>query len=119
MMICMALVASTGTQASDWTHDDTGRELVFQGLLLVDWGQTLDISYSCHNGGKYYETNPILGECPDRGKVNTYILGAAVLHAGISYVLPPDWRKPWQYTSIIIEAGAVAHNINIGLQVRF
>lgn len=105
--------------ANAWSEADTQRQTGYFILHVIDWGQTLDISESCTSGGTYYETNPILGECPSRGEVNRYFLLTGLAHYGISRVLSPTQRRWFQYVTIGIESAVVAHNFNIGIRVEF
>lgn len=111
LIVMMPIIANAG-----WSNADTVREVIWQGLHVVDWGQTLEIA---RDPGRYYEMNPALGSHPSVGKVNIYMASSAVLHAGVSYVLPGKWRSYWQYVSIVTSGACVANNFNIGLGVRF
>lgn len=102
-----------------WSEADTRREWAHGILLAADHGQTLDISRDCHNGLDRYERNPLLSSCPDRGDVNRHFLLTGIIHYGISRALPRPYRKWWQRVTIAYEAGFVAHNASIGLEVRF
>ena len=101
---------------AEWNSGDTAREIVWQGLHVVDWGQTLEIA---RNPIDYHEVNPVIGRHPSVGKVNIYMLSSAIIHAGISYVLPDKVRPYWQYFSIGVSGACMARNLNIGLGVRF
>ena len=105
--------------ADNWTREDTQRELAFQVVALIDWGQTLDISRSCNTDRYFTEINPILGECPSRGDVNTYFPIVMGIHAGISYALPPKYRKYWQNVTFSIQATNVARNYSLGIKFDF
>ncbi len=101
---------------AEWSGSDTAREVVWQGLHVADWGQTLEIA---RNPVDYHEVNPVIGKHPSVRRVNLYMLSSAVVHAGVSYVLPEKVKVYWQYLSIGISAGCVARNYNIGLGVKF
>jgi hypothetical protein len=111
ILVLTPVIAQAG-----WDYEDSGREVVWQGLHVIDWGQTLEIA---RHPGNYYEANPIMGRHPSLGRVNLYMGASAVVHAGISYVLPEDMRKWWQYVSIGVSGACVAHNFNMGLGVKF
>lgn len=91
--------------------------------MAIDYGQTLDIA----SNPQWKETNPILGEHPTRSEVTRYFAVAAVLHPTISALLPTDkclgpvcdWRKAWQWVTIGVEAGYVAHNYSLGIRTDF
>lgn len=103
------------TWAKDWTREDTNRQAVVTALLVVDWGQTRYIA----KHPEFHETNPLLGEHPSIGQVNNYFVASILAHATVSMILPPDWRKGWQYIWIGIEADTVDRNRHIGIKVSF
>lgn len=122
-----------------WSEADTKRQMAYTALHIIDWGQTLDISDRCgervtvtefiDDSGTHItrttrtreetEANPFLGTCPSRGEVNTYFLLSGVAHYAISRALPRPYREWWQYATITLEAGVVAHNFRAGIHVRF
>jgi hypothetical protein len=112
-------------KAGDWSTEDTYRQAAVTALLVADWGQTRWIAK--HNGltepGRFPvdagERNPILGKYPSGGKVDAYFAAAIVGHAAISYVLPPDWRKGWQYVWIGLELGTVNANRAVGIKMAW
>ena len=114
LLLALALVASTA-RAAEWTPADTHRELAFTGLLLLDTLQTHNISHV----PTYQEENPILGPHPSNAAVNRYMLGCAVGHYVISRMLPEKDRRYWQWLTIGIEGGVVAHNFYIGVHAPF
>jgi len=90
----------------EWSKGDTQREAAFLALVAVDWYQTS----SALNRPDAHESNPILGERPSQGKINTYILAGALAHVGASYLLPAKWRRYFQNVSIGLESVAVGSN---------
>ena len=92
-----------------------GREAVFFAFGLLDYGQTMDIK----NHPGMYERNPLLGENPSDVRIRNYFLGAAATHAAITYLLPRQYRPTWQWGTMLLEVGVVAHNYSIGLRVDF
>ena len=103
-------------QPFEWSKEDTIREITWQVLHVMDWGQTLDIARQPH---KYQELNPVLGKHPSVGKVNTYMALSAVAHLGISLALPKEYRKWFQYVTIGMTGSLVIHNHSIGLRIKF
>ena len=91
----------------------------------MDWGHT---RYIAENPDEYYEINPILGDHPDRRKVDIYMAASAIVHPLITGLLPKESEilglklKPraiWQSVSIGLSAGLVMHNFNLGIQMEF
>ena len=101
---------------AEWSKADTYREITWQGLHIIDWGQTLEIA---RHPNQYHEVNPIMGKHPSVGNVNLYMGLSALGHIGLSYILPKDIRPYFQYITIGISGACVAHNFNVGLGVKF
>jgi hypothetical protein len=98
-------------ESCKWSTGDTIRELAFMALIVADWSQT---SWQLKHRGA--EKNPFLGERPSQGRLALYMLSTSVIHAGVSIILPRNWRDGWQYVSIGIESHTVYHNWRIGAQ---
>ena len=107
----------SSAQAESLTPSQRNKELGWQVLNLIDYGQTLDIADQC-SAGYYYETNPILGRCPSKEKVTKYFIAAAVLHYAFTMNMG-KYRDSWQNVTLVITAGYVAHNHSIGLHINF
>jgi len=88
-------------------------------LTIADWGQTLDISEKCQKDFNYWESNPILGRCPSRGKVNTYFaITTAAAYAFAKYG-PEEYRGVFTVLWTSLEIAVVGHNAYIGYKVKF
>lgn len=99
-----------------WNKTDTQREIIWQLIHIVDWGQTVDIAkFPDH----YQEINPLLGKHPSVNDVNRYMVVSSVTHYIISRSLKPKYRKYWQYVTIGITGTLITHNYNVGLRVNF
>lgn len=130
-IVAVSLLFCLPVHANDWTKTDTAWQLTYTALHVADWGQTLHIrecdrESTVFNGQTYYkggcdhsEGNPILGEYPSRGEVNTYFMTTLILHTAIAYYLPPKYRRVWQIAWIGVEANMVSHNINAGVKFSF
>lgn len=112
---CIAIAALL-TGCAGWTKQDTYRQAAVMALLVVDHGQTLNIA---KNPETFHENNPILGKHPSVAEVNRYFLAAYVLHPTVSAVLPTRQRRWWQWITIGVEAGVVAHNYSLGIRTDF
>ena len=122
----LASVFSSPVHAeSDWTITDTGLQLAYTTVHVMDWLQTRQIAA---NPDKWHETNPVLGEHPSKGKVDAYFATTLVAHTAISYLLPKEVdvmgykvpaRNIWQMVWIGVEVGYVAHNYSLGIQAKF
>jgi len=82
---------------------------------LVDYGQTRDI----RNHPGMYETNPLLGRNPSDARIRNYFLLAGTAHVAVTRLLPRAYRPYWQWSTLAVEVGVVAHNYHIGLRADF
>lgn len=110
------ILCGSSAHAGEWSREDSYREAVYLTVHILDWTQTLNIA---RNPDKWHEKNPILGRHPSVGKVNAYFATTAAIHVGLAYLLPAEWRKTFQYLSIAVEGGVVAHNYSIGIKTDF
>jgi len=115
-LLFILLFISSSAFADPWTTGDTGREATFQTLLAIDALQTRNIAA---HPDQWYEQNNYLGSHPTIGAVNRYFLVGSLLHFGVSKLLPEKYRAPFQYGTIAIEVGYVAHNYSIGISAKF
>ncbi len=119
IMFILLLLAGMCTQsraADPWTKEDTYREITALTLRFTDYKTTMDIA---RNPDRFREANPILGAHPSVGRVNTFFAVTTIIHPAISYVLPKEYRKAFQYISIGISGTASITNIWSGLKIKF
>lgn len=135
----LLLFIAVSAHAEEWKTADYALLGSAVTLLVVDWGQTRDLSggqdcvryvdqvnaqsigaraetYKCRS---MKETNPILGDYPSRSEVNQYFALAILGTAAIAYVLPNDYRKWFLGAVIVLETGVVLRNHRVGLRVDF
>jgi len=118
MKYLLLLLLSFNVYGADWSTADTKREVTWQVINLIDWGQTLDIVRDQEAGNLRYEQNPILGNNPSRGKINTYFALSHVAHYGISR-WSTKYRSHWQYATIVVSGFIVGRNFYIGLSLGY
>ena len=99
-----------------WTKGDYIREGVKLAVQVIDWRQTRRIA---EQPDKYYEMNPILGDHPSVGRVNTYFALSTVGNILITHAIPHPYRQWWQYLSIGASTACIWNNYNIGLKIRW
>ena len=117
LLLWLILIAvSQGHAADPWTKGDTIRESTWQVIHALDFMQTRQIA---RHPETWRERNPFLGEHPSAEKVMVYFACGAVLHLGIAYLLPKDYREAFQYVTILFSAGVVATNFGVGLNFQF
>lgn len=116
LFIALLLLSSNSFAADPWSEGDVYREVAYQVVQAIDWGQTRFIA---KNPGEFYEHNPILGEHPSVDQVDKYFVIASLSHIFISHVLPDDWRKGWQYITIGSELNSINGNLMLGIGISF
>jgi len=113
IIICLPISA----QAADkWTKAEIGLQTLSTSLQIIDWGQTLDIA---DKPDQYSEINPIVGEHPSRGRVNTYFAVSVLSNILIAHLLPSTWRKVWLGSRIAVSGYLINKSYGIGLRINF
>jgi len=93
---------------------EVGRENTSLALLVItDWLQTREIA----RDPSYAELNPILGNSPSTGSVDTYFLAGGALYLIAQTILPEHYRDGLRRLLLTSETICVSQNIAIG--VRF
>lgn len=114
-IICLLLALSgNSVAASEWTPDDTARQVALTALICVDWMQTQEIVKDSHE-----EMNPVLGKHPSMKRVNITIGSAIVLSFIIAKMLPSKYRKWFQFIVIGAESAAIYNNYRRGISINF
>ena len=105
-------------RADEWRTPDTYREVGFQVLNLIDWGQT---RYVARNPDKFQEAESawLIGKNPTVQAVDNLMIASAILHPIIAYYLPHGWREAYQYVTIGGKLNADANNAYIGIKIQF
>ena len=111
----LSLVVAGVASAEPLNSTEWKREAAYGVLLLLDYGQTLDIK----NHPGMYERNPILGDHPSDARIRNYFLALGAGHLAVTYLLPREYRGYWQYFTIGVQTGYVANNYSIGLRLDF
>ncbi len=110
------LLLVSDVRADEWTSVDTALEASLFVLAAADYGQTRHFL----DHGTAYETNPLLGTHPSRGKLLAFGATGLVLHAAIARVLPTRFRRPWQYLALGVETYCVVGNAyDVGVHWKF
>lgn len=118
LLLIVFLTIPTYSFADTWRTSDTYREVSFQILNVIDWGQT---RYIAKNPNLYEESSTawIIGKHPSTNDVNKLMLTAAIINPIISRNLPYDWREIFQYISISSKLIATTNNASIGIKMEF
>jgi len=108
----------TGVPARvSWNQTHTALAGAFVVTLLMDAAQTRDLARRGWPG--FREANPLLGDRPSVGQVNTYTAIAGLSVLGAAAALPPKVR-PWLLgAAIAVQAFTVTGSVQNGLPIRF
>ena len=116
MAVLITALSLQANAADNWSNWDIARESIYLVLQDVDRRQTITAS---KEPWRFTEINPILGEHPSKKRINTYFITTALLHVGVTHLLPKEWRPAFQYFWIGVEVGAIANNHKIGIRISF
>lgn len=99
-------------------------ESLFQIVHVADTLQTLQIPdhRGLYESSNIFDGGPWIGRKPTPSAIKLYMGGEAIAHALVSYELyrhAPWMSRIWEVTTISVDASTVAHNAQIGLQIRF
>lgn len=108
IIISFALFSGCAT-TGNWRKEDTKREVAYQVLNVVDYGLARD---GAKNSQGYKDINPIIGKNPSPKKIDRYFAISGVVHLGVSYLLPEEWRKPFQDMTLSIKGGMIVYSIS-------
>lgn len=123
-IFALFLIFSSSTSAADlWRTSDTYREVTFQILNVIDWGQT---RYVAQHPDQYKENDMgrggsawLIGEHPSTTNVDRLMIATAILHPIISYYLPHNWREAFQYVTIGMKIDNTVGNFHAGVKFDF
>ncbi len=100
-----------------WTPSHTALASAFVVTLLIDAGQTRQLARNGWQG--FRESNPLLGERPSVGRVNSYTALAGLSVLGVAAVAPRRLR-PWVLgAAIAVQAFTIHGSVRQGLPIRF
>lgn len=106
----------SGKCFGQWTDEQKTLAALSMAALAVDYGQTKYIS--APNSG-FHEMNPMLPEHPTMKQVNRHF----VLVPLVTYLVLDNISSEHRTTALrvltIMQVGVVAHNVSIGIGVRF
>ena len=115
-IITSMFLSTNAVSADEWTDGQTSKAIALALLTAADWGQTRNIA---RNPNKWHETNPMLGEHPSVSKVDSHFIMSSVVGAVVLHSLPSKYRDWALNAGIMIEAGCVANNFNLGIGIKF
>lgn len=118
--IFLFLLSFNACAFDEWSEADKTREAVYLALHVIDWAQTRNIARS---PDKYAENGvfarTMIGAHPSVANVNMYMAGSAILQYAAARALPSEYRKAFQYVTIIDSGSSVIGNFRVGIKVTF
>lgn len=113
LLAAILIAASLPVSAGDpWTPEQKALGAAFAAAYVIDWRQTIHIA---SNPDRWYETNPMLGEHPDAGRVNRHFAVGAILSYLILDALPSETRTVVLGAGFVVEAAYVNRNVQLGI----
>ena len=114
--LALALILAAPSASAELSGEEWGKQLAYSAVHLADWAQTRAIAA---DPLRWHEKNLILGPHPRAVEVNRYFAATLAAHWAITYALPPEWRKPWQEGTIVLELAVVHRNARLGISMRW
>lgn len=114
-IIIILLFIPSVLYADEWTYADITMEVLYTGLLVADWNQTLQIK----DHDNLYEANKFLGKHPGDNEINLYFAVTLIGHYYIAKKLNQPYRALWQMVFISTRYNIVNRNRQKGLLVNF
>ena len=111
LLICVAAGLALGycttnpAHAQEFAPAERAAYIGMQAATLVDWAQTRDIA---RRPDQFKEANPLIGDHPSVGRVNTFMASRLVVQHLAAVALPPGYRLPVMgtltgvYTAIVM-----------------
>jgi len=100
-----------------WTSSHTALASAFLVTLLIDAAQTRQLARE--GWVAFRESNPLLGERPSVGRVNSYTALAGLSVLGAAAVAPPRLR-PWLLgAAVAVQLFTIRGSVRQGLPIRF
>jgi hypothetical protein len=119
LIITLSILLFVGKaySADPWSKLEIWNEVAFEVINAADFYSTNRILND--HPTTAMEMNPLLGSHPSYDKLLGVAIGTAVIHPIVTHFMPKKYRPYWQYSFIIIKAGAVANNYHVDLGFHF
>ncbi|HVH68113.1 MAG TPA: hypothetical protein VM716_09620 [Gemmatimonadales bacterium] len=100
-----------------WNQTHTALAGAFVASLLIDAGQTRALART--GWSRFREANPLLGERPSEGRINTYTALAGLSVLGTAAALPPRLRSWLLGAAIAVQTLTISRSVREGLPITF
>lgn len=101
----------------NWSEEKQNWFVASNVAIAADWLLTRDATERWDEG--YKEKNPILGSHPNKGELNTYMLGRVIVNYLLAEHLPEDVDMFYLKMSTVAHGAAAVNNYAIGLRFNF
>lgn len=129
LMVVVLMVAGPAVAADEWTDDQRSMAAGVLALHVVNWGQHRAMAYNDRDviatplkGPSLPGVSPGVARGyaePDYGKADRQFVLSAVAGAAVVHALPSEWRTRALQAGLVIEAGFVARQLQLGVGFRF
>lgn len=123
ILLCAILLLPAALRAQEraWSTADVSLLAAYQVVRFVDWRQTRNIATQKNPDGTYvwHENNPLLGEHPSVGRVNTHYVLSAIGVTAVAHYLPNRYRRAFLTGAVVFEVAIVARNYHLGIAMRW
>lgn len=115
LLLVAGLWVGPAWAADPWTTEDKYWQAAYTVLHVADWAQSRHIA---DNPDRFRDGNRFL-RYASTSDVNRYFAATLAGHYAVVHLLPQRWRQPFQFVTVAIEFGAVAHNYRVGVRMEF
>jgi len=127
-VLAIALQAGPAAAFDTWTDAQTTKAAALAALHVANWGQHRAMAYNdavpgvdgikAVRPGQATRPSVAAGE-PDYGRVDRRFVLSAVAGAAVLAALPSAWRDDALNAGLVIEAGMVGRQLQLGVGWRF
>jgi len=113
-LLCILIILLCSSCAT-WSKGDKIREATWLVLHAVDYKQT---QYAMERPDEFKELNPLLGDHPSEGRLNTFAIVGGLFHILVTDYFEEN-RTLWQNITIGLKIVCVANNYYVGAKIKF
>jgi len=117
LTVLLLIFTQARADIGSWTPEQRAWYAAGVVFIVTDWATTRDLSRRYHEG--YRELNPILGQQPSTRRVDQYFALSLLAHYLIADNLSSKNRTIYLKVVTVGQAAVTAHNLNIGLKIKF
>lgn len=116
LIFVLCFFAADKAMADEWSTQDMWLAASSTALIAADWAQT---RYIVKHPEFTEQWSPILPEHPTINQVNANFAIGMALNLLIGDAVGSEWRSAWFGGVSVVEGVTVAHNLHLGIQVKF